>query len=431
MENKILKRYPLGNHRFKWRQKDFILSTFSCQAGNMEESFKNHKEAGFNLLELGWASHEQSWEAVELCEKYSIDLLFQDLTICGGMMNHFLNRPVDDDFAKKLYASFKDKKHVIGYYVWDEPWLDTTMARARYEMDELEKADPDALLFVVSMPCYNPPRYNWETNRYLAHLRNFAEILDPPVLSMDYYPIGDYPSGVKQYYYSEEHQLDRDHIWCDLGALRLVGRERNLPIWYYYQGCDLYHCGKLEFSMIRMLMYAGVLYGVKGLQNYRSMEDAVVWMKDGTKGPFFEDQKAIHKEFNALGNTLMAIDNKLVYHSDELEILAENKEELCDSINDSEIFAGPLPKRCSVGEFGDEYGNRYVLVLNRDYHSELDSKIKLKDKYRFYEVSRKDGKQRVTFDSIDTLPVKLGRGDAVLYRVQKADESPFTVEYEI
>lgn len=69
MEHRIFKRYPLGNARRLWRQDNYILSTFSALGENMRDTIENCAEAGFNLLELGWAPHEQAEEAVRLCEE--------------------------------------------------------------------------------------------------------------------------------------------------------------------------------------------------------------------------------------------------------------------------------------------------------------------------------------------------------------------------
>jgi uncharacterized cupredoxin-like copper-binding protein len=58
---------------------------------------------------------------VDLCEKYGLDLLFQDLSLMGGMSNLFMDRPVNDDTIREVATKLKDKKHTIGIYVWDEP----------------------------------------------------------------------------------------------------------------------------------------------------------------------------------------------------------------------------------------------------------------------------------------------------------------------
>ncbi len=432
MKNVVLERYPIGNKRFIWKQREFALSSFGCDAADMRKSISNLKEAGFNTLELGWSPHEKSWEAVELCEEYGVDLIFQDLTIMGGMQHRFLERevPVDENTVLDLVKKLEGKKRTIGFYVWDEPWFDNQFDEARRQQDMLEAVRPDALLFSVALPSYNPD-FQWENGLYPEYFKKFADRMDPPILSVDYYPIGSYPMETKQFNYSDENQLDTDYMWCDLGILRKTGKERNIPIWFYYQGCDLYGAGKLTFPMIRMMMYAAVMYGAKGLQHYRANEDAVVYRDSGERAPFFEEQKAIHKEFSALGNTLMALDSKLVYHSDDLLPDKDFARDLMEYYTDSDIVAEALPKRCSVGELADAYGNRYMLVLNRDFEKPLSAEIKLKGDYRFYEVSRTDGKQRVAFDSVSSLPVELALGDAVLYRVQKASDEPFTVEYFI
>ena len=74
-----------------------------------------------------------------------------------------------------------------------------------------------------------------------------------------------------------------------------------------------------------MMMYAGALYGAKGLQSY-TVTGTCFFPKDGEsyptkettllitgeKGEFFEEQKRIHNEFKTLGNTLMALTNRAV-----------------------------------------------------------------------------------------------------------------------
>ena len=90
-----------------------------------------------------------------------------------------------------------------------------------------------------------------------------------------------------------------------------------------------------------------------------------------------------------------------------------------------------LPKRTSVGELSDQYGNTYAVILNRDFEKTADISLSLKDDYRVYEVSKQDGKQRVICDGTDKISLTLAPGDGVLYRFQKASEEAFTCEYEL
>lgn len=448
MKHVVYNRYPLGNKRFKWRQKDYVLSNFAAIGrvvdGDPKEVLDNNirylKETGFNMTELGWACHEGAWAAVEACEKYGLDLIFQDMTIMGGMQNHCIENKVSFDVPKKLVEDLKPYKHTIGYYVWDEPHSEEQLTEARRQMDMLEELAPEALLFTVALPNYNnagPDKkgYNWQNGEFAPYVDRFIEKMDPPVLSFDYYPVGNYFNVWPGHRYNYDNQMDDTYMWLDLALYRRKGIENNLPLWFYYQGCQLYKSedpDKFVFPMVRVCMYAGALYGAKGLQHYEACfrDDLSVCNPAGEKGRFFEDQKAIHAEFHALGNTLMALDSKLVYHSADLLPGDKLMAEWCDSIEDSTLFT-ELPKRVSVGEFADAYGNKYIMVLNRDYEKALDTEIAMNSKYRVYEVSKVDGSQSVVDDATDSLKLKLAPGDATLLRIQNAEEEAFTCEYKL
>ncbi len=451
MEHKVLSRYPIGNKRFIWKQKDYVLSTFSgfpesgTQEGDIDEVAdkyaKYHKEAGFNMMELGWVEHDGAWAAVEACENNGIDLLFQDLSLIGGMSWRHIDRIVTEEQIKAVVDKLKDKKHTIGYYVWDEPQEDEQFTEARRQMDILEKLDPNALLFTVAEPDYNKrgrgkeEGVNWENGKYPLYIEEFAKRMSPPVMSFDYYPVGDYFDCWSGHKFSYETQLDDSYMLLSMALNRAVAKKHDIPFWFYYQGYKLYKCTEEKdfiFPMVRSFMYAGVLYGAKGLQNYATGELGNRFMNpDGSKGDFYEDQKKINGEIIQLGKTLMALDSKLIIHSDDVLPGCEYTKPYFNSLDESTIFGGTLPKRTSVGELEDEYGNRYAVIQNRDFYKELKAEIQLKDDFRIYEVSKEDGKQRVIFDSVNVLSVELNPGDAMLIRIQKADEEAFTVEYKL
>lgn len=446
MKNIVYTRKPLGNPRFRWKQKDFALSTFNCIGEDMDLAIRNCVEAGFNLLEVGWGSHEKVWEAVEMCEKYGIDLIFQDLKYFGGMMYRHDDRPVDDDIIRQTAAKLKDKKHTVGFYVWDEPTCDYLFKEARRQSDILNEVDPEALLFSVFPPSYNRGP-TWDNGQYYDAFEEYIKQLEPPVVSMDCYPVGDYCKLYPGLVYTDEMQLDDSPMWLDLTVARNLARKYGLPLWFYYQACGVYHTEKLTFPMVRMMMYAGALYGAKGLQSYTATgacflpkpgeEYPTKWtalLVTGEKGEFFEDQKKIHAEFKNLGNTLMALENCGVYHSPDLMPYGKYGQiyrDFADDIAESKLLAGTLPARTSAGEFTDAQGNRYLLILNRDFYKALKADIPLNGKYNLYEVSREDGKQRLTAEAAERIPVNLSCGDAVLLRVQNAGDEIFTAEYRL
>ncbi len=448
MECRIYERRPLGNPRFAWKQKRFVLSTFAgvpmhdYGKGDTDEVCDRYvkylKEAGFNMIETGWVKHDYVWAAVEACERHGLDMLFQDMTIMGGMQHYHLDNHVPEETVRALVEKLRQKKHVIGYYVWDEPHSNAQFTEARRQMDLLQKYAPEALLFTVAVPNYNncgenKKGYRWENGLYAPYIERFIQRMDPPVLSFDYYPIGDYFDVWGDHCFSREKQLDDTYMWLDLGLNRKLAAEHHLPLWFYYQGYTLYECTKyFIFPMIRCFMYAAILHGAKGLQHYAAGgENNLLLTADGEKYGFYEDIKQIHGEIAALGDTLMALESKLVYHSADLLPGDQFMKSYAEAIADSAIFAGELPKRTSIGELADEYGNRYAMILNRDYEQSLQATLNLQGAFRVYEVSKADGKQRVIHEAVEQLPIELAPGDAVLLRMQPAQEQAFDIEYRL
>ncbi|MBO4950905.1 MAG: hypothetical protein J6E38_07825, partial [Clostridia bacterium] len=154
----------------------------------------------------------------------------------------------------------------------------------------------------------------------------------------------------------------------------------------------------------------------------------------GDKGQYFDEFCVINREFQKLGNTLMALDSKLVLHSADLltERLDTYKEGLpTDTVSDSEILDGELPQRTSVGELHDEYGNKYLLILNRDYEKDVFFTLSLKNDSRLYLVDRTSGRQKLIKEGTKEIFCHLKAGDATLIRVQDMKEEAFTIEYRL
>lgn len=445
MEHKILKRYPLGNPRRTWKQENFVLSQFKAQGKDMRKHVKACADVGFDTVELGWASDEQAEAAVRLCEQFGIKLIYQNMSRFGGAWDrdplngndgpyyaNIYKRRIESGAWKestfrgetdirKVVAEKRKWNSVAGYYIWDEPFFEEQMHLCRKLTDDCEDENPNALAFTVANPSYNP-YYKWEGNEYPAYIERFASIIDPPILSFDYYPIGT-PQV------NETVQLDHSPMWCDLYAVKRIADAHNMPLWFYYQGVNLHHVAFFSFPMVRLCMYAGVMYGAKALQHYCST-DAIV-DENGNRLPFFEEQKKINAEFKALGDTLMAIECKHVFHDASCLPEFEPMKEYAEDIADSAFLAEALPYRTSVGEFADAYGNRYLLVLNRDYITAKSLRLKLNGSYRIYEVSRDDGMQIVKDEQTDVLALYLDAGDAMLFRLQPSEEEAFTVEYRL
>jgi len=424
METKIIYRKPLGNPTRKFRQKKLIISTFKAYMTNIRLGIENCKELGFDWLEFCWVNPEESRKCMVACEEVGIDGVYQNWNAFGGFADEISGKKIDCEVIQAYINEISKYSHVIGHYVWDEPLKKETMGFVRELVDIMEKMDPERIPYTVALPGINGYGRNWENKSYEAYLTEYADIINPPVLSLDHYPFKpDTPEPIDQ--------LDSSIMYLDLALLRKLAKERKMPMWYYFQSQDNPWTGSywhLTPEQVRMQQYQALLHGAVGLQNYNVRPGAL--NMDGTRGPLFYTTKELNHHTHQLGKTFMALTSRAVYHSPEVLKNNEAFEKYKDSLSSSFILAaGELPYRCSAGEFEDQEGNRYLFVQNRDYRETRRFELKLKKDFRIYEVSKEDGMQQLKAHARDFISLVLAPGDAILMRFQDVEEKAFFIDY--
>lgn len=431
MKTKILFREPIGNPARKYRQDRFIIS--SCMAlvgGNYQkgvsdvrECIRNVKELGCNLTEFIWSDSEDTEKCVAACEEFGIDGLFQDWTVFGGFQDQKENYTFDREKLDRFIAFSKKYKHFYGYYVWDEPLAKESVDAAAAQLRAIEELDPERLPFVVAIPSYNASD-TWDNGKFEAYLIRYAKVVDPAVLSLDYYPF----SAMRP---EPFNQLDDKHLFLDIALLRKLALERNAPMWFYIQAEDSpINANYYRFLPEKLTMQAFnvLLHGGKAVQYYCTVEGALYW--DGRMGPLFYQMKALNRRISQWGKTLMALTSEGVYHSPEVLAGYAAFDKYREPVSNSKVLADEtLPMRCSVGELSDGEGNRYLFVLNRDYRNDRTFKLHFQKASRVYEVSDKTGTQRVIRNRSTGIRLDLAPGDAKLLRVQNAEEEAFLIDY--
>lgn len=435
MENKLLARYPLGYEKRTWKQDYFILSLSSPAPYGTEKlkekdaltrqklrrAVKTSIDAGFNLLGCLWADSTSAMDIVRCAEGYGAKVLFQDLKGFGGMGDSNIFCQKNDLLGAIDKTANYDS--VMGYCLWDEPILDEHLTVVRKMVEEVERICPEKLAYTVAVPDYHP-LCRWEDDAFAPYIDKFLDEIEPSVLSFDYYPVGKRE-------YDEKLQLDNSTMWSDLEIARRAAQKRNMPLWFYYQEHHYHFHGwdyDFTFPMARAMANAGILYGAKGLEAYVEF-DGFIDPYTGKEGAFFDEQKAFNREVANLGNTLMALKCKRVIHDDTLLPDHKSMVGLRTNLSESELLTGRLFARISVSEHEDDYGNKYLMVLNRDFKRTSHFSLTLKEKSNIYEVSKNDGEQRLIYTGETVLPVRLAPGELALFRIQNATETPYTVEY--
>ena len=434
MQHKLLARHPIGNPRRVWKQDNLLINVAS--AGYMETTLSPKSEwmyrkvrravktcidAGFNLIGCLWADPKMAMEIVRTAERYGGNVEFQDLKRFGGMgrKNVFCET---NDYVGAIEDT-KQWKCIKAYCLWDEPITQERLEETRRMLDYCEKVRPDVLPYTVANPDYNR-HCRWEDNAYVPYIDQFLDVIDPAQMSFDYYPIGKSE-------YDPAKQLDNSTMWSCLEIVRRASKKRDIPMYFWYQAQrftwhKVYYT--FHFNMARAMAHAGILYGVKGIECYTEF-DGFVDPATGGRGEFFDEQKRLNEELAALGNTLMALECDRVIHDAMLLPDHPTMEGFRTSMEESELVESGLVPRTSISEHTDAYGNRYLMVLNRDYEQPATLTLRLKNASHVYEVSKQDGEQYLCDEDTKSLHVSLEPGDLKLYRIQPAEEEPCTIEY--
>ena len=360
-------------------------------------------------------------DIVRTAEGLGGSVLFQDLQRFGGMGHKNIFCETND--YKGAIEDTKQWKSIKGYCMWDEPILPEHLEETRRMIDYCERVRPDVLPYTVANPSYHKSIVH-DYSLYAPYIDAYLDTIDPAQMCFDYYPIGKNE-------YDPSLQLDNSTMWGDLETVRRAAQKRDIPFWFYYQDHrfawhKVYYT--YDFNMTRAMAHAGILHGAKALECYSEF-NGFVDPTTGMPGRYFEEQKRLNSELKALGNTLMALTCLRVIHDDMMQPELNALEGLRTTMEESELVEGTLTPRISISEHTDAHGNKYLMVLNRDYEHDASLSLKLKNMSNVYEVSKKDGEQYLAFDHARAIPVYLAPGDLVLYRIQNADEEHYTIEY--
>ena len=430
MKTKVIYREPLGNPDRAYRQDRFIIS--SCKAWGADEQVRAEdvraciklcKEIGCNLTEYIWADPELTKECIIACEEFEIDGLFQNWDAFGGFQAAKGDIKIKMDEMKKFIEFSKKFRHFQGYTVWDEPLSDESIVAAKEQVNTIELLDPKRLPYTVAIPSYNAT-HTWGNGLYEDYLINYANVINPAIMALDYYPF----SAMRPEAFD---QLDNSPLFLDIALLRKLSLEKKTPLWFCIQAQDSPFGEKYyRFTPERMTMqaYNVLIHGGKAIQIYNTVEGAMY--NDGKKGPLYFQMKEMNKRLYHWGKTVMALHSEHVFHSPELMTEWKVFDKYREDISVSQVLANKsLPWRCSVGELADTEGNRYLIVLNRDYQDEQTFELQLQKEFRVYSVSGKDGLQSVIEPSTDCLTLNFAPGDAMFLRFQDASEEAFLIDY--
>ena len=383
-----------------WNQEEFYISTFapiSVDSKYMENALKLCKEAGLNLIEV------RSIEAIEMCEKLGLNTI---LDVGKWKGNEYTE--------KSLYNIMKENQansNNIGYYTWDEVPANN-LYDAKNKNAVIEKYDPIKLPYSILYPSYG--KVTWNTDyRYDEYVKDYLDIVNPKVLSFDYYPIhawGLRTSNVKNIMTCE--------WWRDMGFMRKMSNEYNKPFWYYVQSVNIEtSVVDLTQSQIALQLYAGLAYGADCLSYY--LTPGYIYSKDGKeKTDRFDEGAELNKRIMNIGNLLLGRKSEKIYHTGfgiADILMGINNKFYLDTLSNSDIISS-APDDLIISQF-EENDEIYLLVINKNYVSSITGNLTLQAEKS---VSQFNAQNRTTTNlgTVDSIKLNIPAGEGVVYIIR-------------
>lgn len=390
-----------------WKQSGFILSTFRALNGDPtmdKKALSQTKDAGIDLVEVTWLSSTVKLNAaLKTAEDVGIKLIVQDLSTFSAFQNSIIP-PFTEETVAKSVLLLKKYKMLEGYYVWDEPYQ-IDFAKVRRLRDLFKKYDPDRLAFSVILPSYGI--YKWDDSSYPRYVDNYLKVVDPEVVSFDYYP-----------FRNNSDSLINNDLWKDLGYIRKKALEYNKPLWFYFQAVAI-NPGEVIMNLerIRAQMYAALAYGVKGLSYYYTSNNGALLDLDFNKTMLYDDLKILNAEVKNIGNLLFSKHSEKIYHTNIKSGNDALNSHFLDNFQNSDLFKS-APDNLVIGVFGDSSAKKYVLVTNLSHTKDVNGNIELRKTMEITYFDKKDNTEKPISNSLSSLDIKLPAGEAILYILQ-------------
>ncbi|MGE4053877.1 MAG: hypothetical protein AB7F99_03665 [Vicinamibacterales bacterium] len=303
---------------------------------------------------------------------------------------------------RQAVAEYKAHPAFGGYFVADEPTTEDFPQLAAI-VGQLRELDPGRLYYINLYPDYADHLTGAST--YREYVDGFVSMLQPPILSYDYYALGV--------------EGDRQTFFDNLSLIRELGLRANVPFMLILQAMPHGpYRDPTEAELSWQALHA-LAYGARGISYFAywtpvDVEFAGLWkfrhglIENGTATQHYYEAARVNAIVNAIANELAGFTSLSIG----------------DSTSDA---ASPLQLGSSIGVeggavtaglFGDANGTEAALLVNRDYRQAAAVTLRMQNGVRGlqeFDVASRSWKER------RGSPLRLPAGGGVLLRWTSED----------
>ena len=364
-----------------------------------EMRYQELADANFNMVIGGFGGGDLA-QLIALCEKH-------DLKLIAGA------RGVDP-------ADLPDSPAIWGYALRDEPSA-VDFPALREQADAVRAARPGKIAYINLFPDYAEPS-QLGTETYEEHVRQFIEVLQPEVLSMDHYPI------------FLPDRDGRDGYCRNLDTFRTMSMAAGIPFWNFFNTMPYGPQTDPTEGQLRWQIFTSLAYGARGVMYFcyytpngaEFPKGGAIIHRDGRRSRHYYEAQRINAELEHLGPVLMQLTSTAVVRIDETEgdIPAEKLAgQPIANVARAEDRDPPLD--LLVGAFQHADGRRAVLLNNyRHAFTAWPTVTFDAPAEHVLEVDKFTGEALPLIDdspAMDGIQIALGAGDGRLFLLPVAD----------
>jgi len=251
----------------------------------------------------------------------------------------------------QLIGEVRNHPAVYGYYLRDEPTSSFFPGLAAVSQ-VVKEQHPGVWPYINLFPNYADAGQLGAAS-YDEYIEKFIAACDPPVLSYDHYAI------------FEGGGFRSDLYFSNLESMRRAAIKHELPFWQIVLSLGCLNFREPTPADMSFQVYTSLAYGARGLAYFKYLTPAVGNFRGGPidqfghENPMWHTIQLLNLQIEKLAPTLLKLTSDRVYHFGGIP-------QSCSGPGDDslvEAIAGPMV----VGDFTHENGDRYILVVNKDF----------------------------------------------------------------
>ncbi len=332
---------------------DQFIITFWTPPNITRASLRQIADGGFNLVMVNVISPSYGKKLLDWAQELGLKVMVTDPALSPYRMN--LESDIQD-----ITKAYKDHPALWGYYLTDEPGADLFADFARLNGLLLEN-DPNHFPYINLFPNYAVAS-QLGTEDYASYIRTFIEVVQPAILSYDHYALT--PNG------------DQPGYYANLEVIRSEALLAGIPFMQIILATPFPGVRDVTAADLRYQVYTTLAYGAKGISYFTYAVPGASTFGDGlldragNTTAKWEAAREINLEVAQLGKWLLGLESTGVYYT-------QPPEPECAPIADSYLVLDASGGKLQLGEFVDEAGARWLMVVNLDRDKAASARLTL------------------------------------------------------